>query len=110
MPRSHAVFLLLFTFQGEREHRVGKGRFLRTSRKNFVRQLTQIERRQSRIRRIREGADRDVTHPVAPLEPIAKDPKEHYQVGKSQNHPVDVLSFCWPNSGDAAITNVSDAR
>lgn len=79
---------------------MGKARFLRTSRKDFIRQLTQIERRQERIRRIRERVD-GVHHTLQ--EPIPRDPMKHYQVGKSQNHPVDVANFSRQNSNDPAV-------
>ena len=92
--------------QGEREHRVGKGRLLQTSRKDFICQLAQIERRQLRIWRIRERVD--ATHQTLP-EPIPNNPKEHYQIGKSQNYPVDVSNFSQQNSNDPAV-KVSDAR
>jgi hypothetical protein len=39
--------------QGELEHRTPKARYKRTSRKAAIKQLTQIEQRQERIRRIR---------------------------------------------------------
>jgi hypothetical protein len=44
----------MYTFvQGELEHRTRKARYRRTDRKNFQKQLAQIERRTARLRRIR---------------------------------------------------------
>lgn len=43
----------LFLTQGELEHRSPKSRYTCTDRKGFIKQLTVIERRQARIRRIR---------------------------------------------------------
>ena len=43
----------LFLTQGELEHRSPKSRYACTDRKSFIKQLTVIERRQARIRRIR---------------------------------------------------------
>lgn len=46
--------------------------------------------------------------PLTSLEPIPKNPKEHYQVGKSQNHPLDVSTFFRQNSNDP-VAQVTDA-
>jgi hypothetical protein len=43
-------FQLIFYLKGELEHRSPKARYTRTSRKGFIKQMTQIERRQARIR------------------------------------------------------------
>ena len=75
-------------------------RFTRTSRKEYIRQLTRIERRQARIRRIRETSKAA----VAPAEIIPNIPNEHYNIGKSQHLPVDLGSFVRKNMGDPAIT------
>ena len=40
--------------QSELEHRIPKSRYKRTSRKKFIKQLTEIEWRQARLRRIRQ--------------------------------------------------------
>jgi len=40
------------TYKGELEHRSAKASFARTDRREYVKQITRIERRQSRIRRI----------------------------------------------------------
>ncbi|KIK10455.1 hypothetical protein PISMIDRAFT_20384 [Pisolithus microcarpus 441] len=84
---------------GEREHQVGKGRFVRTNRKDFVRQLARIERRQARIRKICDSfkATR------GPFEPVPNKPEERYNVGKSQHRPIDIADFIRKHSGDPAL-------
>ena len=86
--------------QGELEHRTPKGRYARTNRKHFLRQMTQIERRQARLRRIR------ARHRMAgkPLdEVVATTPEAHHSIGISQNHPENVTLFVQNHMGDPAI-------
>ncbi len=45
--------------QIELEHRSSKSRYLRTNRKNFEKQLGDIERRQARNRRIRQKLNKN---------------------------------------------------
>lgn len=84
-------FRYLLEYQMELEHRSPKSRYLRTSRKNFEKQLTQIERRQARIRRIRQkfndnGKARTVFKHEKGPESSACD----YHIGKTQNHPLNL--------------------
>ncbi|OBZ65084.1 hypothetical protein A0H81_14943 [Grifola frondosa] len=90
------------TQPGELEHRTSKGRYRRTSRKHFVRQLTQIERRQARIRAIRNRYNRAAD---TPKEEIDNSPNEHYHMGKSQNHREVLGPFLLKNSDDPAVMN-----
>lgn len=75
----------------ELEHRSPKSRYLRTSRKNFESQLGQIERRQTRIRRIRQKLDnyikncQTLSHEKGPELPTLD-----YHIGQSQNYPLDL--------------------
>jgi hypothetical protein len=71
---------------------------MRTSRKDFVRQLTRIERRQARIRRIRESGIGS-----AQLESVSSVPDERYNIGKSQHRPIDLDGFIRKNSDDPAL-------
>jgi hypothetical protein len=96
---------ICFPQQGELEHRSAKSRYTRTSRKGFLRQLAQIERRQARIRRIREkhqAGDR----PVNQFNPGS--PNEHHNIGNSQNQPENIPLFLRKHSGDPAIAVGSD--
>ena len=75
-------------------------RFTRTSRKEYIRQLAQIERHQARIRQIRETSkSATVTTEIVP-----NVPDERYNIGKSQHLPIDLNSFVWKNMDDPAIT------
>ena len=75
-------------------------RFTHTSRKDYIHQLAQIERRQARIRRIRKASKpATVTTEVVP-----NVPNEHYNIRKSQHLPLDLNSFIWKNMDDQAIT------
>ena len=75
-------------------------RFTRTSRKEYIRQLARIERRQARIRRIRETSkSATVTTEIVP-----NVPDERYNIGKSQHLPIDLNSFVRKNMDDPAIT------
>ncbi|KAH7917228.1 hypothetical protein BV22DRAFT_1026772, partial [Leucogyrophana mollusca] len=89
---------------GELEHRTGKSRYARTSRKLFVQQLTQIERRQARIRRIKEKSRAATQNPLlGHLEDTAAAPPEaHHVIGSSQNNPEDLMSFVKKTMGDPA--------
>ena len=75
-------------------------RFTRTSRKEYIRQLTRIERRQARIRRIREASKAA----TVPTEAVPNVPDERYNIGKSQHLPIDLNSFVRKNMDDPAIT------
>jgi hypothetical protein len=85
--------------QGELEHRRPKAWHSRTDRKNFVKQMTQIERRQTRIRRIKHKfmAKR------APLEEVAMTADAHYHVGASQSRHEHIPSFVREHEGDPAV-------
>ncbi|KAL6298277.1 hypothetical protein BKA93DRAFT_710038, partial [Sparassis latifolia] len=88
------------TEPGELEHRTSKARYARTSRKQYIRQITQIERHQARIRRIRERSQKKVRHYQDEGSLDAVD--VHYAMGKSQNHPVYIPDFVRRNTGDPA--------
>lgn len=100
------------TIQGELEHRTPKSRYGRTSKKQFVQQLTQIERREARIQRIRSKIKSRQSLLCPPSGSILHEPEfipcsgelhTQYHVGKSQNEPVSLPSFLLNNVGDPAI-------
>ena len=86
--------------QAELEHRTPKSRYLRTSKKHYAKQLTQIERRQARIHRIREKLNKSKT---ITSEEVVSDRHERYNIGKSQNYPVCISQFIQSRSGDPAV-------
>lgn len=80
---------------------------MRTSRKGYLRQITQIERRQSRIRRIRSELDRERSNPCHEAsdlgDPSNTDSEARYHIGKTQNNPEHIVSFIQANVQDPAI-------
>lgn len=91
----------------ELEHRSPKSRYLRTSRKDFEKQLGHIERRQARIRRIRQklnnsGNDVQKTfiHEKSPGAEATV--AATYHIGKTQNHPLDIGILARKNYLDPA--------
>lgn len=86
--------------QGELEHRSPKARYCRTDRKSFVRQLTRIEHRQARIRRI---GDKIVHCPHIELAEIATSPYVHHHIGLTQKYPIHIGSYLRSHEGNLAI-------
>lgn len=86
--------------QSELEHRTPKGRYARTDKKKFVRQLAQIERREYQLRQIRArlygaGYNR--------REVVSSAPHKHHRIGLSQNNYYHIGTFLQMNHGDPAI-------
>jgi hypothetical protein len=65
-----------------------------------LKQLTQIERREARLRRIR-ARHREVGRPIN--EDIATTPEAHHIIGKSQNQPENIPLFLQKHARDPAI-------
>lgn len=101
------------SLQGELEHRTPKSRYTRTSRKGFLKQMTQIERRQARIHRIRKRLESkgELGNSTVQAD-IATSPDARYHLGKTQNQPVQIMSFMYQNSGDPAVKviHLSESR
>lgn len=89
----------------ELEHRSPKSQYLRTSRKDFEKQIGQIERRQARIRRIRQKLDKS-SNPqevfVYEKRPVSSELKHTYHIGKTQNHPLDLSVLTHQSHHDPA--------
>ncbi|KAI0055388.1 hypothetical protein BV25DRAFT_1815655 [Artomyces pyxidatus] len=88
------------TEPAELEHHTSKIRYARTSRRGFVKQMAQIERRERRIRRIRVRA---TSATGGAVEDTPSVPQEHYNVGLSENFPVNITLFQQENSNDPAV-------
>lgn len=86
--------------KGELEHRTSKARYPRTSRKAFVKQMADIERRQARIRNIRSCID---PARAAQTEIVANDPEQQFHIGASQNVSEDIGEFVRKRAGDPAV-------
>lgn len=81
---------------------------MRTSKKNFIRQITQIERRQARIRQIRLKStyltgQNDTRSIVVDDPEFSSSPEARYHVGATQNLPVNIPQFLQRNAGDPAV-------
>jgi len=95
--------------KGEVSHRNPKTSFTCTSKQNYVKQLAQIERRQMRIHRIQQRLQRSqvsngfLANTSDSINTGSTLLADHYKIGKSQNHPVDLTEFLRNNAGDPAI-------
>lgn len=87
--------------QGELEHRTSKARYKRTDKKDFVRQLAKIERREARLRRLRAKLS-DGGQPQDE-ETVAADPLKHHHIGRSQNNYHHIGTFLHNNAADPAV-------
>jgi hypothetical protein len=90
----------VYNLQGELEHRSPKSRYTRTSHKDFVKQLTQIERRQVRLRAIR-ARNQDAGIPLH--EDVSATPEMHHAFGKSQKLSENIPLFLQKHAGDPSI-------
>ncbi len=88
----------------ELEHRSPKSRYRRTSRKDFVKQLSHIERRQARIRRIRQKLNERIRAEESFVREKRPEimPDTTYHIGKTQNYPLDLRVFARENCQDPA--------
>jgi hypothetical protein len=94
------LITLISSHQAELEHRTPKSRYARTSKKDFTKQMAQIERRQARIRRVRQKLAKKVK---AASEAVPDIPDKPYNIGKCQNHPVNITQFIQQHVDDPAV-------
>ncbi|KAG2045967.1 hypothetical protein BDR06DRAFT_1040545 [Suillus hirtellus] len=87
------------TEPGELEHRTSKARYCRTDRKDFVKQISSIERREARIHHIR---DNQSPHGAVIDKEVALSPEARFHIGKSQNDPINIPLFLQMHLGDPA--------
>lgn len=103
-PVSHFPLLVMSSlnfYKGELEHRMPKGRYRRTDRRRFVRQLTQIERRQARLRRIKQHQQRQASR--SEVNETVFDPKLHHHIGQSEKIYDDFGQYLRNHAKDPAI-------
>lgn len=84
------------------EHRRPKARFTRTDKKDFIKQMTRIERREARLRRIRAKLRR----PAIVRNGNARGKKSldgRYHIGESENVYYHIGTFLRNNAGDPAV-------
>lgn len=65
--------------------------------------MTQIERRQARIRRIRAQLDTEGNPKIVLEVETGTSSDNRYHIGKTQNQPEHIISFIQQNTGDPAI-------
>ncbi|KAG6905700.1 hypothetical protein DXG01_001205 [Tephrocybe rancida] len=95
------------TETGELEHRVPKSNYKRTSKKQFQRQLARIERKQTRIHRMRQamsGTSVEVADMSADNASLAN-PAIRYHIGASEHNKQDIRILIRDNTNDPAITD-----
>ena len=90
--------------QGELEHRNAKARYKRTNKFFFTKQMAQIERRQKRIRRIRQKISKE----GGDLSGIGDEVKTNnldaqHHIGISENLHQDIGLFLREREGDPAV-------
>jgi len=88
---------MLLLLQGELEHRAAKAMYKRTSKKDFVRQMARLERRQTRIRRIHQMTK--VSENECPPSTL----EAHHHIGVSEARARRFGPFLQSHHGDPAI-------
>ena len=95
-----SIFLLIL--QGELAHRVVKQFYRRTNKINPTRQITKLEHRSRRLRRVREAIQkRQLTArlhahhvPFSGRDPLPNTSVEqHHHISDSRNYPLHLMSF-----------------
>lgn len=85
------------------EHRTPKSRYTRTSRKFFVKQLSQIERRENRLRKLRNKLVTPKGSAVYGDSAIALCPQSHHHMGKSEDESEHIGEMLKAHSEDPAV-------
>lgn len=78
-----------------------KGRYRRTDQRAFIHQLTQIERRQARLRRIKQR--RQKATPQAAHDDSTSDPHLHHHIGQSEKIYDEIGHYLRSHAGDPAM-------
>lgn len=95
---------LIRPVQGELEHRNAKSRYKRTSKRFVTKQMAQIERRQKRIRRIRQKILKEGGDPSGNRNEVkANNLDAQHHIGISENLHEDIGLFLRKREGDPAV-------
>ncbi|KAG2088019.1 uncharacterized protein F5147DRAFT_781150 [Suillus discolor] len=89
------------TEPGELEHRTPKGRYRHTDKRAFVHQLTQIERREARLHRIKQKQPQ--RGPRIEAHKMASDPQLHHHIGQGKKMYDDLGQYLHDHAGDPAM-------
>ncbi|KAJ7218251.1 hypothetical protein B0H12DRAFT_1001581, partial [Mycena haematopus] len=91
------------TQPGELEHRRVKGFYARTNKNKAVRQMTQLERRNTTLLRIASHAHSKAKRRSESLPYTA--PEQHYHISPSRNFSFHLTAWLRSNQGDPAVTD-----
>lgn len=80
------------------EHKTPKARYKRTSRKHFLKQITNIEWCEAHLRALSSQHFPKLEEPV-----VIEDFEAHHHMGKSQNEYEHIGSFLSSNISDPAV-------
>ncbi|TEB26892.1 hypothetical protein FA13DRAFT_1795347 [Coprinellus micaceus] len=88
----------------ERFHRFSKSRYHRTNKKNVLPQLSALQTRQARLRKIQKQVEPSEAELSGPLS-LPEDNSGHpfYFIGKSQNQPLNLGHLLATNANDLAF-------
>ncbi|KAG2053011.1 hypothetical protein BDR06DRAFT_491243 [Suillus hirtellus] len=89
------------TEPGELEHRTPKARYHRTDKRAFVHQLTQIERREARLRRIKQRQSQQ--GPSVEAHEMANNPQLHHHIGQGEKTYDDFGQYLRDHARDPTI-------
>ncbi|KAJ3524523.1 hypothetical protein NMY22_g10961 [Coprinellus aureogranulatus] len=85
-------------------HRVSKARYKKTNKKDIHRQLTRLQARQARLKKLRRQIDPSDEELTGPADYVHREPGSRwYFIGKSQNHPVNLSHFIRVHADDWAV-------
>lgn len=99
------MILTIFVRQSERAHRFSKARYTRTNKKDVERQLSAIQTRTARIKRLRKQLASPAEEDGGKRGRLAasRELDKPYVVAKSQNQPVPLSDFLRLHADDMAI-------
>ena len=92
----------MLIFQGELEHRMAKGCYPHTDEREFIKQMTHIERWETRIRCIHTQTFTEHSNYTS-YEAAMPTPEVHAHIGTSKAFPEHVGCFVMGHSGDPAV-------
>lgn len=102
-PYNWNVVLKILHPQSERFHRYSKARYKRTNKKDVDRQLSLLQTRSARLRRLRKQQASPSEEDGIQESRRTRNLDKSYMVAKSQDRPLGLFDFLRLNSGDAAV-------
>ncbi|KAJ3530305.1 hypothetical protein NMY22_g8628 [Coprinellus aureogranulatus] len=88
----------------EHFHRVSKARYKKTNKKDIHHQLSRLQARQARLKRLKNQIDPPEDEMTGDVDDAPRAPgSQWYFIGKSQNYPVIMTHFIRTHEGDWAV-------